>query len=202
MRHFKKGAKVNIVSNIQSFSMKKFQLIDHIQTAVILIDENMTIVEANDAFKQRKKLKNTNIVGSKCFHSAYNFDQSCSNQTGKPCPLTKSFNTQKTARAIHHFWIDDHVIVEEVTTTPVVDEKRNVNYVIEEFRDITKLLGLEKGLAVICSYCKKIRNEDGEWLSIENYLQKRTGAKCSHGICEECSDSLLDELENEDSISP
>ena len=53
----------------------------------------------------------------------------------------------------------------------------------------------------ICSYCRKIRNEDGEWLSIEAYLQKRTGAKMSHGICEECNDTLTSELEKKHSCS-
>ena len=181
--------------------MKKLQLIDHIQTAVVLIDKNMTIVEANEAFQQRSKLNGTNVIGTKCFHSAYNFKQSCNNQTDKPCPLTESFRTKKTARALHHFWIDDHAVVEEVTTTPVMDEKGNVNYVIEEFRDITKLLGLEKGIVGICSYCRKIRNEDGEWLTIEAYLQKRTGAKVSHGVCEECNETLSNELENKDLCS-
>ena len=181
--------------------MKKFQLINHIQTAVVLIDKNMTVIEANEAFQQRSKLSSTNVVGTKCFHSAYSFTQSCSNKTDKPCPLTESFRTKKTARALHHFWIDDHAVVEEVTTTPVIDEEGNVNYVIEEFRDITKLLGLEKGIMSICSYCRKILDEDGEWLSIEAYLKKRTGANFSHGVCKECNETLSNELENKHSCS-
>jgi transcriptional regulator with PAS, ATPase and Fis domain len=181
--------------------MKKIQLIDHIQTAVALIDKDMKIVEANDAFQQRNKLNSTSVVGTKCFNSAYKFNHSCSKKTEEPCPLSESFKTKKSARAIHHFWIDDHAVVEEVTTTPVIGENGEVDYVIEEFRDITKLLGLEKGIMGICSYCRKIRNEDGEWLSIEIYLQKRTGAKISHGICEECNKNLSKELENKRSHS-
>ena len=181
--------------------MKKIQLINHIQTAVALIDKDMTVIEANEAFQQRNNHKISNIVGSKCFHSAYNFNHSCSKKMNEPCPLTESFRTKKPARAIHHFWIDDHAVVEEITTTPVIDEKGDVNYVIEEFRDITQLLGLDKGIMGICSYCRKIRNEDGEWLSVEAFLQKRTGAKVSHGICEECNDTLTSELENKHSCS-
>ena len=76
--------------------MKKIQLINHIQTAVALIDEDMTVIEANDAFQQRNKQKISNIVGSKCFHSAYNFNHSCSKKTDEPCPLTESFRTKKS----------------------------------------------------------------------------------------------------------
>ena len=43
-----------------------------------------------------------------------------------------------------------------------------------------------EGLLPICSYCKKIRDEAGEWQVIEKYIQDRSTAKFSHGICEPC----------------
>ena len=57
---------------------------------------------------------------------------------------------------------------------------------VEEFKDLTKLLGLKKGIINICSYCRKIRDKDGNWVSFEAYLHKHTGALFSHGICEDC----------------
>jgi transcriptional regulator with PAS, ATPase and Fis domain len=176
--------------------MENLKLIDHIQTAVAVIDKDMTIIQANAAFQKRNKLNSLSIVGTKCFHSAYKFNHSCSKKTEEPCPLSESFETKKTARAIHNFWVDDHAVVEEVTTTPVLDENGEVKFVIEEFRDITALLGLENGIVGMCSYCRKIRNDEGEWLTIEAYLQKRTGAKFSHGICEECNDNLAAERQS------
>lgn len=46
------------------------------------------------------------------------------------------------------------------------------------------------GLLPICSSCKKIRNEEGGWNSIEAYIHKHSEAKFSHGICPECLKKL------------
>jgi hypothetical protein len=38
----------------------------------------------------------------------------------------------------------------------------------------------------LCSYCRKIRNDDNYWQSVETYLTQHTQAKFSHGICPDC----------------
>lgn len=43
------------------------------------------------------------------------------------------------------------------------------------------------GLLPICSYCKKIRNDDGEWDPIETFIDKKSEAKFSHSICPVCA---------------
>jgi hypothetical protein len=43
-----------------------------------------------------------------------------------------------------------------------------------------------KGILPICSYCKKIRDEDNQWQSMEYYISSRSEAKFSHGICPDC----------------
>lgn len=176
--------------------MENFRLINYIQTAVAVIDKNMIVVDSNDAYKAKSVQKKINVVATKCFDAAYNFNEPCCNKTNGFCPVTESFKTKKTSSTVHHFWIDDHAIVEEITTTPIIEENGEVNYVVEEFRDITKLLGLEKGLVTICSYCRKVRNDDAEWLPLESYLEKHTGAQFSHGVCNECNETLINELED------
>ncbi len=42
------------------------------------------------------------------------------------------------------------------------------------------------GLLPICSYCKKVRDDHGYWSQVEAYIQERSQAKFSHGICPEC----------------
>ena len=49
----------------------------------------------------------------------------------------------------------------------------------------------------ICAACKKVRDDEGVWRQIENYLQKRTSLVFSHGICADCSDRLYPELREE-----
>lgn len=55
-----------------------------------------------------------------------------------------------------------------------------------------RILGLRKevsqleGLLPICSYCKRIRDEMNRWTSIESYIEQRSRAEFSHGICPDC----------------
>lgn len=45
---------------------------------------------------------------------------------------------------------------------------------------------LLEGLLPICSYCKKIRDDSGEWQVLEKYIQERSSATFTHGVCETC----------------
>jgi hypothetical protein len=40
----------------------------------------------------------------------------------------------------------------------------------------------------ICSYCKKVRDEQNTWHHVESYLAAQVGVTCSHGICPTCWD--------------
>ena len=60
-----------------------------------------------------------------------------------------------------------------------------------------RLLALEKaviktigGFIPICSNCKKIRDENGCWSTIDHYIMDYTEHQLSHGICPECNDLL------------
>jgi hypothetical protein len=42
------------------------------------------------------------------------------------------------------------------------------------------------GLLPICAWCKKVRDDDGYWQRVEDYLATRSGLKFTHGICTDC----------------
>ncbi len=48
-----------------------------------------------------------------------------------------------------------------------------------------------QGLLPICCYCKRIRDDKNYWNQVENYIQERSGAMFSHGICPECYVSVI-----------
>jgi hypothetical protein len=50
-----------------------------------------------------------------------------------------------------------------------------------------------KGLLCICAWCKRIRDEATVWESVEEYVQSRTHASFSHGICPDCLRSQIAE---------
>ena len=43
-----------------------------------------------------------------------------------------------------------------------------------------------QGLLPICSYCKKIRDEQNYWQRVDTYLSEHTDVMFSHGICPDC----------------
>lgn len=46
------------------------------------------------------------------------------------------------------------------------------------------------GLLPICAWCKKVRDDQGYWNQIEQYLTAHLEAKFSHGICPNCAAGL------------
>lgn len=50
-----------------------------------------------------------------------------------------------------------------------------------------------RGTMPICSACKQIRETSGEWVEVESFIQERSGASFTHGICPPCADSLYPE---------
>ncbi|WP_316414659.1 response regulator [Mesoterricola silvestris] len=50
------------------------------------------------------------------------------------------------------------------------------------------------GLLPICAKCKKIRDDQGYWNQIENYLCAHADVDFTHGICPECSSALYPEM--------
>jgi two-component system, response regulator PdtaR len=48
-----------------------------------------------------------------------------------------------------------------------------------------------RGLIPICAWCRKLRSDNGFWLSVEAYLGANTEAACTHSICPECYQKQL-----------
>jgi PAS domain S-box-containing protein len=44
----------------------------------------------------------------------------------------------------------------------------------------------------ICSYCRKIRDDENHWDTVENYISSHTTSRFSHGICPTCLEAQLE----------
>jgi ligand-binding sensor domain-containing protein len=42
------------------------------------------------------------------------------------------------------------------------------------------------GMLPICAWCKKVRDDEGQWHTIETYVTQRSDAEFTHGMCPEC----------------
>ena len=57
----------------------------------------------------------------------------------------------------------------------------------EHERALERNLTMLQGLLPLCSHCKRIKNAANEWETLETYVESRSGAEFSHGICPRCA---------------
>jgi len=92
--------------------------------------------------------------------------------------------------------------LEKRQITPILLH-RSISYAIERKRtlrekdrllaDLTKALEqIEtlQGILPICAGCKKIRDPEGIWISIERYTKEHSPTKLIHGVCPDCEAEL------------
>jgi DNA-binding response OmpR family regulator len=53
-----------------------------------------------------------------------------------------------------------------------------------------------RGLLPICSYCKRIRDDNQYWQQVEGYIAEHSDAQFSHGICPSCYERVSAELDD------
>lgn len=71
----------------------------------------------------------------------------------------------------------------------VVVVTRNVTERHRAWAEAEKL----RSLVPVCSWCNKIRDDEGYWRSLEAYVEETAGSHVTHGICPECRESVSDE---------
>lgn len=60
--------------------------------------------------------------------------------------------------------------------------------VSRELAECVEQVNLLKSIIPICSHCKKMRDDQGFWNSLEKSLAEHKGLVWSHGICPECEE--------------
>lgn len=80
-----------------------------------------------------------------------------------------------------------------ITAAPFPYRGRRLALLI--LQDISELTMLKRILP-ICSHCKKIRNDDEYWDTVERYFAEHLDLAFSHGICPECLERFYPEFAN------
>ena len=57
-----------------------------------------------------------------------------------------------------------------------------VHQIMRQQRQIRVL----EGMLPICGFCKRIRDEEGQWRQLEMFITERSDASFSHTVCEQC----------------
>jgi len=95
--------------------------------------------------------------------------------------LTSRDATEENQRAAADAGVDDFL------TKPLVLAELWMRLrVAERILGYTRQVRQLEELLPICSYCKKIRDDQNYWQQMESYINERTGSEFSHSVCPDC----------------
>jgi DNA-binding response OmpR family regulator len=100
--------------------------------------------------------------------------------------LTSNDATEENRRAAADAGVDDF-LTKPLDLTELWTRLRVAERLL---RFTTQVRQLEE-LLPICSYCKKIRDDQNYWQQMEGYINQRTGSEFSHSICPDCYTSVI-----------
>jgi CheY-like chemotaxis protein len=66
---------------------------------------------------------------------------------------------------------------------------------LKRFQDLLASVKTLTGRLSICCYCKKIRDEAGNWPDVETYVTQHSDASFTHGMCPECFKRVKERIE-------
>jgi phosphoserine phosphatase RsbU/P len=87
--------------------------------------------------------------------------------------ITKPFNTAELLARV-----ETHLKLKQARDA-LVEKNRELQQALETIKTL-------EGIIPICSFCKKIRDDEGYWNLVEAYIAKHSNAEFSHGICPDC----------------
>lgn len=71
-----------------------------------------------------------------------------------------------------------------------IDEKAKIESDLRKALEDIKTLS---GILPICAHCKVIRDDNGSWIQMEEYIQSRSEAEFSHSVCDNCLEKYYPE---------
>ncbi|MDR4503298.1 MAG: PAS domain-containing protein [Candidatus Scalindua sp.] len=163
--------------------VKYKELFNKFTIPAFVINKDREVVDINESMLKlfgSYKLKRDPM---KCYTLFYCSEVPCE-QRMLICPAMKTFENGLKSRAIHKNKTDIGEIVHEIITVPIFGKQGGVEYVLGEYHSSLQEF---RGLITMCSSCKKIRMENGQWSSPEEYIQSHTtGVEISHSYCHSC----------------
>jgi hypothetical protein len=90
-------------------------------------------------------------------------------------------------------------VARDITANKQVAEERE--QLVRKLQEALAEVKTLREILPICSYCRKIRDDENYWHTVETYISRHTSSRFSHGICPSCLatrvESHLEEAERE-----
>lgn len=139
-------------------------LIQQSNAAIVILNTDFTIADANEAYLKSVKMSRDEVIGGYCYEISHRFDAPCSvaNPTLK-CPMIETLKTGKSAHVIHELTgSKNQESYGNIVTYPLKDQDGEIFKIIEIWRDITGEISLrwEKRVAELKANLNIIVQED------------------------------------------
>jgi PAS domain-containing protein len=82
------------------------------------------------------------------------------------------------------------IVVRDITTRKTIEHERE-RLIVDLEHALGHIKRLE-GMLPICANCKRVREDGGNWRTIEEYVTDRAPVEFSHGICPTCMKELYE----------
>ncbi len=184
-------------------------VLDAIPSPIFVVDDDVKIIGYNLAashlLAQNPELVMHRRAGEilHCLHSTES-PEGCGHATPcSDCPVRNSVNESVHGQRVVRKKARMQLVSEGqpidlyllVTTAPFTHQDNPLVLLILE--DISELMEL-KSILPICAHCKKIRNDQEYWQSVEKYFGEHLDLGFSHGICPECAQKLYSDFMEEE----
>ena len=187
-------------------SENKLKNVFNTSIPICITNTDYQIVLSNDAYKNIFNLNEQSEPPAKCYDSRPG--SACQTDA---CPMKRVLSGEKEVLCEPTKVNDDgRKQYFLVTARQFLNWKGQLEGIIECFQDITDRKNAEierdnlieelkkalseiktlRGIIPICSKCHKIRNGEGYWQQVDQYITEHSEAVFSHGICLQCSNEL------------
>ena len=174
--------------------------LDAVPSMVLVTDEDARILYRNLAARQL--LAGEKVYGNRigevmhCIH-AEDVPAGCGHGPHcSECVVRNSVNSAFSGKTVHRARTDISIRLKDkvlalpalISASPFSLDGRLYTLLVVE--DISELVEL-RSLLPLCSSCKRILGEDGQWEILQNYMKRHIPeANLSHGLCPDCAKKL------------
>ncbi len=195
-------------AKIRMSEEKLKRILNSIPDMIIECDADLNVLWANKAALEM----NPEAIGQVCYAAFPGNDRICDG-----CYCKKALETGKIETGVMYqpaskisgesYWENIGIPLKNSSdkVLTVLEMSRNVTERIQaeaekerlivELQNALKEIKTLSGLLPICSHCKKIRDDQGYWNSIESYIHEHSDAEFSHGICQECAKKYYPDMD-------
>jgi PAS domain S-box-containing protein len=179
-------------------------ILNAIPFPVFIVDDDVRIADMNEAASamsgQEKALLLKRSGGEvlHCLHSTDVADGCGRAPSCKQCVIRNSVKTCLQGQSISRVRMKMDFLPASgrkvmellITASPLpTSDERLVMVMIEDITEISTL----KSIIPMCMQCRKIRNDEEYWQSVEQYFHDHIGLEFSHGICPACIEKFYPE---------